>query len=81
MDMLRRGLAGLPTPKNDYEIVVPEDELGMDTGVQGGHGVVEDQADVDDRAQVSHDWSTPCCHRTSLFVQNIFVHLCRCSTS
>lgn len=51
MDQLRRGLAGLPTPKNDYEIVVPEDEHGGESGGQGGRPMVEDQADLDDRAE------------------------------
>ncbi|XP_005097398.1 cell division cycle 5-like protein [Aplysia californica] len=50
MDLLRRGLAGLPTPKNDYEIVVPEDEQGAESGGQGGRPAVEDQADIDERA-------------------------------
>jgi len=48
-DQLRQGLSSLPVPKNDYEIVVPEDEeqdasaMPMDTE--------EDQADVDARRQ------------------------------
>ncbi|KAK7108189.1 cell division cycle 5-like protein [Littorina saxatilis] len=47
-EQLRMGLAGLPAPKNDYEIVVPEDEAGA------GHesmetDPVEDQADLDAR--------------------------------
>lgn len=48
-DQLRQGLSSLPVPKNDYEIVVPEDEeqdasaISMDTD--------EDQADVDARRQ------------------------------
>jgi len=49
-DQLRQGLASLPRPKNDYEIVVPED---MDQGVddtQDTDMYIEDQADVDDRS-------------------------------
>lgn len=46
---LREGLASLPTPKNDYEIVVPENEdQEMDQNNEKGD-VVEDQADVDAR--------------------------------
>lgn len=46
---LREGLAGLPMPKNDYEIVVPEqeDEDGNPVGADGDS--VEDQSDVDKR--------------------------------
>ena len=48
---LRAGLSSLPTPKNDFEIVVPEDEGGMET--EEGSGVdptyVEDAAEVDER--------------------------------
>ncbi|KAK0064476.1 cell division cycle 5-like protein [Biomphalaria pfeifferi] len=51
LDQLRRGLAGLPAPKNDYEIVVPEDEQGQEGDSQGGRRVVEDQADLDERAE------------------------------
>ena len=46
--MLRSGLSSLPRPKNDYEIVVPENEE-MDTGPAQDGQHVEDQADVDDR--------------------------------
>ena len=47
--MLKLGLASLPAPKNDYEIVVPEDnednvEMGDDDGT-----LIEDQSDVDNR--------------------------------
>lgn len=54
---LREGLAGLPAPKNDYEIVVPEQQQEEMAG-QGGDGSeqhlgggtsVEDQSDVDAR--------------------------------
>lgn len=38
-------------PKNDYEIVVPEDEQGMDGEGHGARRVVEDQADLDERAE------------------------------
>jgi len=47
--MLKLGLASLPAPKNDYEIVVPEDnednvEMADDDGT-----LIEDQSDVDNR--------------------------------
>lgn len=50
-DQLRQGLASLPKPKNDYEIVVPED---MDQGTEDNaeqEMYVEDQADLDDRSE------------------------------
>lgn len=50
-DQLRQGLASLPKPKNDYEIVVPED---MDQGTEDNADqdmYVEDQADLDDRSE------------------------------
>ncbi|XP_030560876.1 cell division cycle 5-like protein [Drosophila novamexicana] len=45
---LREGLATLPTPRNDYEIVVPEQEDSepMESGTEPA---IEDQADVDAR--------------------------------
>ncbi|CAG5131481.1 unnamed protein product, partial [Candidula unifasciata] len=52
LHQLRKGLASLPTPKNDYEIVVPEDEHGADGDIRGARHSVEDQADIDERA----DW-------------------------
>lgn len=42
---LREGLASLPAPKNDYEIVVPDEEQEDDT--ENAESSVEDQADVD----------------------------------
>lgn len=47
---LKEGLATLPTPRNDYEIVVPDqgnDDDAMDSSDPAA--VVEDQADVDAR--------------------------------
>lgn len=47
--MLKMGLASLPAPKNDYEIVVPEDnEDNVEMG-EDGNSLVEDQSDVDNR--------------------------------
>lgn len=50
-DQLRRGLAGLPQPRNDFEILVPEDmnEDGDDAGDR--HQYIEDQADLDDQSE------------------------------
>lgn len=49
-DQLKMGLAALPTPKNDYEIVVPEDEV-LGEGEPMELGRVEDQADLDARKE------------------------------
>lgn len=46
---LREGLASLPTPKNDYEIVVPENEDQQTDEDHDKRDAVEDQADVDAR--------------------------------
>ncbi|XP_060551869.1 cell division cycle 5-like protein [Ruditapes philippinarum] len=50
-DQLKRGLAGLPQPKNDFEILVPEDmnEEGDEIGDQ--HQYIEDQAEIDARSE------------------------------
>lgn len=45
---LRDGLSSLPAPRNDYEIVVPEDEDGA-VEMMDVTPVIEDQADVDAR--------------------------------
>jgi len=47
-ESLRSGLSRLPEPRNDYEIVVPEDEA-MEVQQQTTVSI-EDQADVDARA-------------------------------
>nr|KAG5703308.1 hypothetical protein BaRGS_025550 [Batillaria attramentaria] len=47
-DQLKLGLASLPAPKNDYEIVVPEDEMMADSEAMNTDNM-EDQADVDAR--------------------------------
>ncbi|XP_064612178.1 cell division cycle 5-like protein [Liolophura sinensis] len=50
-EQLRQGLAGLPAPKNDYEIVLPEDEnQDMEENMEQEE-FLEDQADIDDRAE------------------------------
>lgn len=56
-EQLKRGLSTLPTPKNDYEIVVPEEEMDTESGATGDGGTtgtyisVEDQADIDARIE------------------------------
>ncbi|XP_026681581.1 cell division cycle 5-like protein isoform X2 [Diaphorina citri] len=45
-EQLRAGLSSLPLPKNDYEIVVPENEE-MEEKASGDVDMLEDQADVD----------------------------------
>lgn len=47
---LKRGLAGLPAPKNDFEIVVPEDMNDNLEEMPEQH-YIEDQADLDDRSE------------------------------
>lgn len=47
---MRAGLSTLPAPRNDYEIVVPEDEADLEGSQVPGPSSVEDQADVDQRA-------------------------------
>lgn len=47
-DSLREKLSTLPTPRNDYEIVVPEDEADNVESAETDQ-VIEDQADVDAR--------------------------------
>lgn len=49
-DALQAGLKGLPAPKNDFEIVVPDQEEDGPTEEVEGQKDVEDQADVDARA-------------------------------
>lgn len=47
-ESLRSGLSRLPAPRNDYEIVVPEDQTVETPTINTV--VMEDQADVDARA-------------------------------
>lgn len=50
-EQLRAGLSALPTPRNDYEIVVPEGETKDDSATAPATEIVEDQADIDARQQ------------------------------
>lgn len=43
---LLKALSSLPAPKNDYEIVVPEDDPSLLESASQEH-MVEDQADMD----------------------------------
>lgn len=45
--MLKKALTALPAPRNDYEIVVPEDEQQPMEAEQPEVVAVMDQADVD----------------------------------
>ncbi|KAF5305478.1 hypothetical protein FQA39_LY01569 [Lamprigera yunnana] len=47
-EQLKAGLSSLPAPKNDYEIVVPEQE--QDQQLNDHNQMVEDQADIDARS-------------------------------
>ncbi|XP_013391100.1 cell division cycle 5-like protein [Lingula anatina] len=47
-DLLKRGLSSLPAPRNDYEIVLPENELQQnDQHMNEMEGFIHDQADLD----------------------------------
>ena len=48
---LRAGLGSLPAPKNDFEIVAPEAEDGMDMdeGSEVDSAYIEDAAEIDER--------------------------------
>lgn len=50
--MLRKALSTLPQPKNDYEIVVPEDEKELSQQWEdqdSGEGkIIQDQAEIDE---------------------------------
>ena len=46
---LRAGLSSLPTPKNDFEIVLNEEEGMEDKELSSSQDYVEDAGDVADR--------------------------------
>lgn len=48
---MRERLSALPTPKNDYEILVPELQVDEEEEIETSN-IVEDQADVDARKLV-----------------------------
>ena len=50
-DQLRLSFSSLPAPKNDYEIVVPEEEVNEEESNAAASDIIEDQADVDARRQ------------------------------
>ncbi|XP_074646818.1 cell division cycle 5-like protein [Tubulanus polymorphus] len=46
-EVLRQGLSGLPAPRNDYEIVMPDQENNDENNEEQQMEFVEDQSDVD----------------------------------
>lgn len=47
-EQLKKGLASLPTPKNDYEIVIPEDEQLITNGsTKDDENLLPDASDLD----------------------------------
>lgn len=44
---LKKSLAGLPVPRNDFEIVIPENEDGLQEEVEIDPHYVEDAADIE----------------------------------
>ncbi|KAJ8674870.1 hypothetical protein QAD02_010656 [Eretmocerus hayati] len=48
---LRESFAALPAPKNDYEIVIPEEEMMEEDTDTSSTDLIEDQADIDARKQ------------------------------
>lgn len=44
---LKKGLAGLPMPRNDFEIVIPENEHEFQEKEETDQHFVEDAADVE----------------------------------
>ena len=50
-NMLKQGFDSLPKPKNDYEIVVPENEEPAEGDFSQNQDLVEDQADLDERQE------------------------------
>ncbi|GFX99235.1 cell division cycle 5-like protein [Trichonephila clavipes] len=53
-NMLKEALSSLPVPRNDYEIVVPEDEVQPAEKELPEAPMVMDQADVDHQQQLEH---------------------------
>ena len=50
-ESLKMGLGALPAPKNDFEIVVPEDEAEAVEMEDDANTWIEDQADVDQQTE------------------------------
>ena len=46
---LRRGLSSLPAPRNDFEIVIPENDNKLLEEPQDNSDFIEDAADVENR--------------------------------
>lgn len=52
LQQLRQGLMSLPVPKNDFEIVLPENAEKELEETEMESGFVEDSADIEARKQV-----------------------------
>lgn len=54
-NVLKKALSTLPTPRNDYEIVVPDDDPQQMDQEGAKESYVEDQADVDSRKKAEQE--------------------------
>ena len=59
-NLLKRGLASLPTPRNDYEIVVPEQEAADKEEPTTRSDYVEDQAELDAQQEAEINEQSEC---------------------
>lgn len=73
-EQLRAGLSSLPVPKNDYEIVVPEDENEKSDSKATNQLAIEDQADVDARALAAIQAQSKLMQFKSIY-QSMFIYL------
>lgn len=70
---LKQGLASLPTPRNDYEIVVPADELQeADQQSSVDEDFIPDQSDIDANRQAALKAQSNCAVTFETF---LFYHL------
>ena len=70
---LKRGLASLPAPKNDYEIVLPEQDPAAESHSES-NGFIEDQADVDARKEAEIAAQRKCKEQKACF-ETLLIHL------
>ena len=59
-NLLKRGLASLPAPRNDYEIVVPEQDTTGGDEHPAMSDYVEDQADLDAQQEAKLQEQSEC---------------------
>ena len=79
---LRAGLSSLPAPKNDFEIVVPEeDAVTPDAMTDQDGSFVEDAAEIDERRERKRREEGGLATKNKVVLRGSYMYLCICTVA